>query len=351
MIGKYLKETAAAIACFCLTVLVVDSVLAISAPISESAGDILYLNLLMFAAAVSFWIFGYIRFRRRMLPIEKLLKGKAPAGSSYSLIKAAIERDGDNLSRVLDRLADYLYEDFSETVRQYQKNMDELNDYITQWAHEIKIPLSVLELLLEKYPGKAGDSPRKIKIELERMKFLVNQILYAGRAAKYEADFRVSEISLEKIVKEAVRRNSTPFIMKDIEVVTGDLGFAITQDEKWISYILDQILNNAAKYTGKGGRVEIRAEEDEKNIRLCIQDNGMGIPPHDIDRIFEKGFTGENGRLAGKSTGMGLYYSKKMAERLDIGLEAYSEQNVYTRFELIFMKPFNWQPGSNDTSG
>lgn len=340
MVKGYIGRTGPAILCFLVMLMMINTVIITSASITQTGEDLIYLNVLLVIAFLCFWLYGFIRHYKRISPVSRLLKNGSPEGSAYGLLQATIVRDGSVESRLLESTADFLYEDWKKSIEQYQKNSDELNDYITQWVHEIKIPLSVMELLLENDVA-SNEISRKMKIELERTRFLVNQVLYASRVVHYNSDLRVREFNLEKTVKEAVRRNSTPFIMKNIEVVTRNLDYNLVQDDKWIAYILDQILNNASKYTRENGKVEIWVKEDEKAIRLCIQDNGVGIRDHEIGRVFEKGFTGENGRNV-KSTGMGLYYARKIAQRLDIGLEVFSVSGEFTRFELVFGKAVNW---------
>jgi signal transduction histidine kinase len=127
-------------------------------------------------------------------------------------------------------------------------------------------------------------------------------------------------------------------IAKGIELEIDNLGFNIFSDGKWVYYVIDQIVNNACKYVEHNGKIEIRGQETDESIILSIKDNGMGIPAKDIDRIFDRGFTGENGRKTGKSTGMGLYICKKIAEKLNFHIEVSSQVGKYTEFRIHFKK-------------
>ena len=329
LIAGHLRESAATITCVFLIIIITDMVLLTSSGLRKSPGDLIYLNILLFTVAAVSGVAGHLRFRSRYLKLrESLDKGDyadyaLPYGKGFL---PALFRD----------IAAAKNEECLRKTRALQSSLDELNDYITRWVHDIKIPVSVCELIAEDSGAPSDEASGNLKIELERMRFLINQVMYAARASRYEKDLAVSEFSLAREVTEAVKRNSAFFIRKNIEVAVGPLGFDIINDEKWVSYILDQILNNAGKYTRQDGRLEIRAVEDEKAVRLHIRDNGIGIAEHDLGRIFDKGFTGENVRMLTKSTGMGLYYAKTMAEKLGIGLEVSSEIGEYTEFVLVF---------------
>lgn len=228
-------------------------------------------------------------------------------------------------------------------VGNLQDHLHEINDYITRWVHEIKIPISVCELIMDKITLETdlrsiGKASENLRIEIEKMKFLIDQVLYASRASHYVEDFMVDEINLEKMVKEVVKKNSTFFISKNITVELDNLNFNVLTDRKWILYILQQILNNAYKYLDYNGKVRIYGVEDDKTVKLKIRDNGVGIAPEDIRRVFDKGFTGENGRRVAKSTGMALYYSKKIATKLGHDIEVSSQEGQYTEFTIIFYK-------------
>lgn len=217
--------------------------------------------------------------------------------------------------------------------------MEEINDYITKWVHEIKIPLSVCELIADKLEDEGQyDLSKELIQETERMNFLVNQVLHMSRASSYSQDFIVEEVNLSSLVKNVVKNNMNLFISKKIELEMGNLDFNIFTDKKWAYYVIEQIVNNACKYVDVHGKIKIQGEENDESVILTIWDNGMGIPEKDIDRIFDRGFTGENGRKTTKSTGMGLYICKKVADQLNFNIEVSSEVSKYTEFKIIFYK-------------
>ncbi len=327
----YIRTTLASTLCCLVIVLIMNAVMLSSTALNKSMNDILYLDVLILIVFILYSAFACMRMKKRYGRVLKAIKEKKS-------IDYLLPDDSSFYSKILrDAVALKISENLDQ-VGSYKESMDELNNYIIKWVHEIKIPISVLELMLENSDTPGPESARKFKTELERIKFLANQVLSAGRASYYQEDLNISEFSLQKVVKEALKTNSFFFMSKNAEVLTGKLDFDVLSDEKWVKYILEQVLNNASKYIGQDGRVEISSREDEKTVMLRIRDNGIGIPPADISRIFDKGFTGENGRKASKSTGMGLYYAKKMADRMGVGLEVYSTAGEFTEFVLIFYK-------------
>lgn len=330
----YIKSHIWTILYFVLIFIIINLVLISSNALAKSMEDIIYLDVLIAFLSVTFITFRYIKWKMNykefydrlhngkdidlVLPKEECFEGK--------LIKDAIDLKNK--------------ENYKETS-ELKKEIEELNDYITKWVHEIKLPISVCELIadrIEEDIEAASDVPNSLRGELARIRFLVEQVLYAGRAASYSEDLLVNEINIKNVVKDVIKKNSFFFISKRIDLKLDNLDYNVMTDKKWIAYILEQIINNACKYVEENGLIEVYAKEDDKAIRLFIKDNGTGILPKDINRVFDKGFTGDNGRKAQKSTGMGLYFSKKMAAKLNHDIEVTSKVNEYTEFCIVFYK-------------
>ncbi len=330
-ITEYIKSSFVSILCQWALILIINGVLLASTNLEKSTGDILYLDLLMLLIFLAFFTYGFLREKRKYGNLRKCL-------DSNSSVDYYLPEDDSYYSELVRDIVSQKTSENLELVNVYKNELDELNNYITRWVHEIKLPISVAELMLENSYDSDIELSRKFKAELERIKFLVNQVLYAGRASHYQEDHTATQFSLKKAVGEAIKINAYFLMAKNIEIVTGNLEFTVTTDEKWLVYILEQILNNASKYVQQDGKVEIFAQETHKTVVLHIKDSGMGIPTSDISRIFDKGFTGKNGRKTSKSTGMGLYYSKKISARLGIGLTANSVEGEYTEFQLSISK-------------
>lgn len=212
-----------------------------------------------------------------------------------------------------------------------------MEEYISKWVHEIKIPISALNIISERIEDE--DIGHSVKNEVEKINFLVNSVMYGSRSTASAEDIFIKEEILQDIVKQSVKNNAFFLIKNNIEIEIKDLNYNIYTDKKWLAYILDQIINNSIKYIKGQGKIQFYAKNKEKYVELYIKDNGIGIAKEDIDRVFNKGFTGTNGRnTTYKSTGMGLYFSKKIIARLEHKIEVESIQGEYTILKIRFYK-------------
>lgn len=329
---KYIKDSKRPILFFFLTILTIDLILITSTDLDKSLLDILYMNLLLLSISVIFLVISYIKWRntykdlKKALDFEKNIDSVSPKGNK---LEQMLIRDVINIKN---------REKLKET-KELKDNLEEINDYIVKWVHEIKIPLSVCELISDRIEEKGDyDLSKELRQELERINFLVNQVLHISRASSYSHDFVVEEVNLSTLVKSVIKNNMNSLIAKKIELEIGNLDFKIFSDRKWVYYVIEQIINNACKYVDVNGKIEIKGQETDECVVLFIKDNGIGIPAKDIDRIFDRGFTGENGRKTGKSTGMGLYICKKIADKLNFNIEVSSQVGKYTEFKIYFYK-------------
>ena len=243
------------------------------------------------------------------------------------------------LSRRLPKTADPIEKSYTELIDEICGEYDDISsrlisrrqdslEYYTLWIHQIKTPIAALRLLLEQ-----GD----VNTAIARQElFKIEQ--YAQMALRYiklwdiSNDIVLSPCNIEDGVKSALRTLAVPFVYKKLSVEVGVSGCVLT-DKKWLEFIIEQLLSNAVKYTHTGG---IRLYGDEK--ALCIEDTGIGIKAEDIPRIFEKGYTGYNGRIDERASGIGLYMVKRAADALSIRIEVESRLNRGTRFTLYFPK-------------
>lgn len=329
---QYFASEKSEIACFGIIFVIINLILLSSNNLKEAAGDILYMDVLILftAAAFLFW-----NFKKRKDKYDELINA-INAGSD---IDALLPSGKDFYNDVIRKIVNHKNNEMYNKTKELKVNLDDVNDYIVKWVHEIKIPMSVCEIISDKLPDELSEG---LKMEVERMNFLVEQVLYTSRASNYSKDLQISEVNIEKIVRGVVRKNTSLFISSKIDLQLLNLKFSVMTDEKWLAYVLDQIINNACKYSYTYGEIKIWAEEDEKTIKLHVRDNGTGIAAKDIGRIFDKGFTGDNGRRVKKSTGIGLYISKKMFKRLGHDIRVSSIEGEYTEFTLIFYKISNY---------
>lgn len=222
-----------------------------------------------------------------------------------------------------------------ENVNKYKYMTEDYKEYIELWIHEIKIPIATSKMVIE---NNKNAITKSIDEELDKVENYIEQALFYARSNTVEKDYYIRKVVLKEIVNESIKKNKSSLIQEKISIDIHDLDVEVNTDNKWIVFILNQIIQNSIKYRKKENSViEIYANQGKENVILYIKDNGIGIKQGEITRVFEKGFTGTNGRLSNKkSTGIGLYLCKKLCNKLGIGIELNSVQNKGTAVMLIF---------------
>lgn len=212
----------------------------------------------------------------------------------------------------------------------------EMSDYYSMWVHQIKTPIAAMHVLQqtleEEYPEQKYI--KEIKLELFKIEQYVEMVLTYLRMGEMSGDLKFEKYSLDAIVRQVIRKYSQMFILRKIHLQYAKTSQCIVTDEKWLQFVLEQVLSNALKYTKDGGMIFIYTEEKENKKCLVIEDSGIGIWAEDLPRVFEKGFTGYNGRADKKSTGIGLYMCKKIMERLNHQIWIESEIDKGTKVYL-----------------
>jgi hypothetical protein len=224
-----------------------------------------------------------------------------------------------------------------ENVNKYKYMTEDYKEYIELWIHEIKIPIATSKMVIE---NNKNAITKSIDEELDKVENYIEQALFYARSNTVEKDYYIRKVVLKEIVNESIKKNKSSLIQEKISIDIHDLEIEVNTDNKWIVFILNQIIQNSIKYRKKENSVmEIYANQGKENVILYIKDNGIGIKQGEITRVFEKGFTGTNGRLSNKkSTGIGLYLCKKLCNKLGIGIELNSVQNEGTEVKLVFSK-------------
>ena len=219
-----------------------------------------------------------------------------------------------------------------ETATQEAQRQDML-DYYTTWVHQIKTPMAVMKL----YLGSESPEHRAMGTELFRMEQYVDMVLGYLRIGSIHADLSPQEVPLEALVRESVKKVSTLFIhQKSTTLQISSLPGTVLTDKKWFSFVLEQILTNAAKYTPRG-TVRVYLAKDSPDT-LVVEDTGLGIRAEDLPRIFERGFTGYNGRGGQRSTGLGLYLCHEVLQRLGHTISIRSEPGKGTAVCICFAR-------------
>lgn len=236
-------------------------------------------------------------------------------------------------------LYDALYEidkSMIENVKEYDRSINDFKDYIEMWVHETKLPVANLILMIHNHKDQFD---KKVIRQVNRVDRLIEQILYYVRSENAEKDYLITSISLDKLVKEVALTNKDELLENKIDLIVEKVKYQVLTDAKWLTFIMNQIINNSIKYKKQtDSYIKISALETEKTISLSIEDNGIGIVESDLPNVFHKSFTGHNGRKTTKSTGMGLYIAKKLCNKLGHQIQIESKEKEYTKVTIIFIK-------------
>lgn len=223
-----------------------------------------------------------------------------------------------------------------EEIRFIKNERKEYKEYVEQWIHEVKTPIASIKLIEE---NNKSNISREVLYELEKIDGYVEQALFYARSEAVEKDYLVKEMSIMECVQEVIIKNKQMFIRSDVEIELDEIDNVVYSDYKWVSFILNQIIINAVKYKKPtDSKIKIYCKNVRNGVQLIIEDNGIGIPNHEIGRVFEKGFTGSIGRVNQKSTGIGLHLCKKLSEKLGVLIKIESKYSEYTKVILIFPK-------------
>ena len=224
-----------------------------------------------------------------------------------------------------------------ENVAKYRRSCAEFQEFIEMWVHEVKLPVASLQLMAHNHKDELGE---KFMEQLRRIDGYTDQVLYYARSENAEKDYIIKETSLKRTVANAALKNREDIQLAGACIETEGLELIVMTDGKWLEFMLGQFIANSLKYKSADRELTIKvtAEEFSDKVLLHFYDNGVGIPEVDISRVFEKSFTGENGRNFARSTGMGLYIVKSLCERLGHSISIKSVQGSYTELTIAFAK-------------
>lgn len=290
--------------------------------------DLAYLLILeLFVLGVIMTV-DLIHYKARVKQVEDLLK-RPVAEQSYNVeAKDILEERYVDLIHAQEKSR-------VDTENMSARSSKDMEQYYNIWVHQIKTPISGMNVLLQSM------EPTEEVGELQNQLFSVEQ--YVDMALQYQKiksttnDFSFAEIPLNKVIRENIRKYARLFIAKKLAVRYEETALRVLTDEKWISFVLGQIITNAVKYSDKGS-ITISACEDERNTYLSVKDEGIGISPEDLPRVFERGYTGYNGRADKKSTGIGLFLCKSVTRMLGHKIQISSEPGKGTEVTIIFSK-------------
>lgn len=214
-----------------------------------------------------------------------------------------------------------------EQIGAVKRERQEYKEFVEQWVHEIKTPITAMKLLCENH---RFDDTKDSLLELEKINRFTEQALYYARSEHAEKDYSVREIRLSEVICQAIADNKYLLLRNEVRLDLEEIEDTVYSDEKWVRFILNQLIVNAVKYQGRQPFLRFFTRREKDRVVLSVEDNGIGIPASDLPRIFEKGFTGQNGRIVGQSTGIGLYLCKRLCTKLGIGIWAESSESGTT---------------------
>ena len=288
-----------------------------------------YAMLLSLLWLVVYAVTGFLRFRRQHQFLEQADQMLSAGTCVLPDAMGMIENDYQHLVK-------HLHEQCAELETKMTMDHQDMVDYYSMWVHQIKTPIAAMNVLLQTSEDGEPESNlyvQDMKLELFKIEQYVEMVLTYLRMEDMSGDLSFGEYELDDLIRQAVRKYSKMFIARKIRLVYEPVQTRVLTDEKWLVFVLEQILSNALKYT-RAGRISIYMEEG----KLGIQDTGIGIYEEDLPRVFEKGFTGYNGRTDKKSTGIGLYLCKTIMDKLGHGIVIKSEVEKGTKVYLAFRR-------------
>ena len=276
---------------------------------------ILVVWLIVLASCLLLFYFSRKKYLNKLLDMTEQLKER------YLLpeIMQEPERADEQVFYQIMKMAE---KSMLERIGEVQRERKEYKEYIEQWIHEVKTPITAIKLICE---NNRCSFTRELMAELENINRFTEQALYYARSEHTEKDYSVREINLSDVVHGAIADNKYLLRQNNVAVTVEDMEYSIYSDDKWLRFILDQLISNAVKYRADQPVLHFFAVKKTDSIILSVEDNGIGIPQSDLPRIFEKGFTGHNGRTIHSSTGIGLYLCRRLCDKLGIGISASSE--------------------------
>ena len=221
----------------------------------------------------------------------------------------------------------------NDEVGEYRRETRDYREYVETWVHEIKTPIAACRLILENNPGLLT---RALRLDFSRIEGYVEQALFYARSGTVEKDFALRCTTLRELTEAALRKNSALLIESGVRIHIGSLNAEVLADPKWVEFILGQILANSVKYRKSEPEIFFDASLSGRETTLTVEDNGAGIPQKDLGRVFEKGFTGENGRRVRRSTGIGLYLCRQLCDKMGLGISIASVEGTGTAVSLVF---------------
>lgn len=312
---EYLKKIWKVLALFCLMLAIAAGVLALY---DMSCEPVLYCAILCGAAGLAFLFWDYSKYHVRVKTLERI---KKDLPESLEFLEEPLDKKEALYMEILEEVEGQRRK--AETER--RKFYEELSDYYSMWVHQIKTPIAALRLLLAE-PEGANQAALDELFKVERY---VEMVLGYLRTEEISSDMTFTKCSLDEIVREQIHKYARIFVGKRLALVYEGTDIQVLTDPKWLGFVIGQILSNALKYTEEG-KISIYLSQKAPK-ELVIEDTGIGIRKEDLPRVFEKGYTGYNGRKENTSTGIGLYLCGKIMRKMGHSIRIDSAPKKGTR--------------------
>ena len=323
---KYIKDKIYYILTFSIYIILISIYLKAMETEIPAIIIVIAISTIFFCAG---FIISYLKSNKYLKDIDKMMDNLTEKYLITEIMPKPSRAERLAYYRILKKANKSMLENIS-IIKQQQKDYKE---YIESWVHEIKIPITSVKLLCE---NNKSDITTKIDEEIEEINNFVEQALFYARMDQVSNDFMIKNINLNNVIRNVLARNKKIMIQNNMKVELNNVNTNCYTDEKWLEFIINQIIQNAIKYRKeKNANIIITISENKENVILNIKDNGIGIKTSEIDRIFDKGFTGTNGRNQKKSTGIGLYLCKRLCQEIGMEIEANSKENEFTEIKII----------------
>lgn len=330
---NFLKDKKSLILFYFILMSFISSVIYFDNTVKISLNNVIYINIVCFVLLLLYLLYEFF-MSKRYYELLHCTASKENENIVFSLPKPL-----NNEQTFYHNLLIKINEEYNSKLETYYRSKKENIDFINSWVHEIKTPISVCRLLIENSLNKPKEEIlNSIDDEINSIENFVEQALYYSRTDDFSKDYLINDIDIHALVNQVIKKHAKEFITKKIKIELNTLDIEISSDKKWLFFIIDQILSNSLKYTNNNGLIKVIGASYEKEKLIIIEDNGIGIKTEDIDRVFDKGFTGTNGREHYKSTGLGLYLSKNLAIKLGHDISIKSAYGKYTQVTIHFPK-------------
>ena len=291
----------------------------------------IYVGLSLPAAFYTGAFLEYRQKKRYLYEMQALTDG---LDKKY-LLPEMLKPSGSQEERTLYEILRSVNKSMYEHVADYERTSREYKEYVEMWIHEVKVPIAAVRMIL----ANSESANAALLEETDRLEGYVEQALYYARSEAVEKDYLIRKVSLQKLAEEALLAKKRQLLAKHALIELDGLDMTVYSDGKWLAFILSQLLDNCIKYAKEENlALHIWGEEEKERVLLHLKDNGIGVKAEEMARVFDKGFTGTNGRRHKKSTGIGLYLCKKLCGRLGHDILFSAKEGEGSEVTIVFPK-------------